>query len=159
MLPVGNTVIYPCLGPCYIDRIFTETIDGKAVQFYHLVVLDESRGGVTVPVDKAQVIGIRGLLTPSQIPKLLRRLNAKAEVLGDWKQRAMANRKLLLSGSAFDLADIVSSLTYLKGTKTLSPAERQTLEKARALLIGELAEVMNESKTAAEETLDRALNE
>jgi len=41
--------------------------------------------------------------------------------------------------------------------KALSFREKQTLEKARKLLIGEISEVMGETKSAAEEQIDEAL--
>jgi RNA polymerase-interacting CarD/CdnL/TRCF family regulator len=67
------------------------------------------------------------------------------------------NMKLLSSGSAFDLAEIVESLTALNETKALSPRDRQTLDKARKILICEISEVMGETKGAAEEQIDQAL--
>jgi len=58
-------------------------------------------------------------------------------------------------GSIFDLADKAES--FLSRTKTLAPDERDTLYRARKLLAGEIAEVMNESKRAAEARIDSAL--
>jgi RNA polymerase-interacting CarD/CdnL/TRCF family regulator len=75
----------------------------------------------------------------------------------DWKQRADQNFKLLTSGSAFDLAEVVKSLTKLGEKKALSFRESRTLEKARKLLIGEISEVMGETKSAAEKQIDEAL--
>ena len=73
------------------------------------------------------------------------------------EQRANDNFKLLTSGSAFDLAEIVKSLTGLGEEKALSFRESQTPEKARKLLIGEISEVMCETMSAAEEQIDEAL--
>jgi RNA polymerase-interacting CarD/CdnL/TRCF family regulator len=69
----------------------------------------------------------------------------------------MDNIKLLASGSAFDLAKVVESLTALNATKALSPRDRQTLDRARRILICEISEVMGETKSAAEEQVDKAL--
>ena len=52
---------------------------------------------------------------------------------------------------------MVESLTQLRGTKTLAPHERETLYRARKLLICEISEVMDESKTAAEARIDSVL--
>ena len=49
------------------------------------------------------------------------------------------------------------SLTELRVTRPLTLGESGTLEKARRLLICEISEVMGETKTAAEEQVDRAL--
>jgi RNA polymerase-interacting CarD/CdnL/TRCF family regulator len=50
-------------------------------------------------------------------------------VAKDWKQRANDILRLFTSGSAFDLAEIVGSLTELNKTKTLSLRESWTLER------------------------------
>ena len=74
-----------------------------------------------------------------------------------WKQRALDNSKLLASGSALDLAQIIGTLTELNGTKALSPRDRQVLDRARKNLICEISEVMGKTKIAAEQQVDDAL--
>jgi CarD family transcriptional regulator len=157
-LAVGNKVIYPGQGPCRIGRIINRDINGTLIKFYHLVVLDEG-GDLYVPVDKAQYIGIRLLLDRSEIPNLLAQLKRTATTADHWKQRATDNLKLFTSGSAFDLAEVVESLTELKDTKALTLGEARALEKARRLLIGEISEVMGETKQEAEGRVDLALKE
>ena len=157
ILTVGNKVIYPCQGPCLIGPVVKKVVDGRPMSFYHLALLDDSGGKLFVPVDKAQAIGIRLLLERSEIPTLLGQLKKAARTAKKWKQRTMDNLKLFTSGSAFDLAEVVESLTELSETKALSPRDSRTLERARKLLICEISEVMGETKSAAEEQVDRAL--
>jgi hypothetical protein len=76
----------------------------------------------------------------------------------NWKQRAIDNLKLLASGSPFDLADVMESLTELNEARTLSPRDREMLDRARRILICEISEVMEETKIAAEQQVDQALN-
>ncbi|MGH9753812.1 MAG: CarD family transcriptional regulator [Blastocatellia bacterium] len=157
ILTIGNKVSYPSQGPCLIGPVIKIIVDGRPIRFYQLALLDDSGGELLVPVDKVQAIGIRPLLNRSDIPKLLGMLKMPAGTSKDWKQRANDNFKLLTSGSAFDLAEVVKSLTGLGEKKALSFRESQTLEKARKLLIGEISEVMGETKSAAEEQIDEAL--
>src|SRR5262245_9081181 len=157
ILTSGNKVIYPSQGPCLIGPVVKKVIDGRPVSFYQLALLDDSGGELFIPVDKAQIIGFRPLLNRSDIPKLLGLLKEPSGADKDWRQRADDNFKLLTSGSAFDLAEIVKSLTKLGEKRALSFRESQTLEKARKLLIGEISEVMEETKSAAEELIDEAL--
>jgi CarD family transcriptional regulator len=156
-LAVGNKVIYPSQGPCRIGRVVKRAIDGTLIEFYHLIVLAEGGGELYVPVDKAEDIGIRLLLDKSEIPNLLAQLKMTTATSDNWKQRAASNSKLFTSGSAFDLAEIVESLTELKDTKALTLGESGTLERARRLLICEISEVMGESTREAEERVDIAL--
>lgn len=157
ILSIGNKVIYPCQGLCFISSVVRRIVDGMSMRFYHLALLDGKGGDLFVPVDKAQAIGVRLLLKRSEIPKLLDHLKRDARSAKDWKQRNINNLKLFASGSAFDLAEVVESLTELSKTKVLSPRERQMLERARKLLVCEISEVMGETKSAAEEQVDQAL--
>jgi RNA polymerase-interacting CarD/CdnL/TRCF family regulator len=161
-LNVGTKVIYPCRGPCLMGPIVKKVVEGRPTNFYHLVVLDDDGGELFVPVDKVHAMGIRQLLAKSEIPKLLGQLRRAAKIVQprtarNWKQRALDNLKLFTSGSAFDLVKVIESLNDLRGTRALTPSEKSTLERARKLLIGEISEVMGESKNVIAEQLDEAL--
>lgn len=162
-LAVGNKVVYPSQGPCRIGRLVNRTVNGRAVMFYHLIVLDDGGGELFVPVDKVHAVGVRLLLKRSEIPKLLDQLKKSDPPVNNGQHRAngmnrtLKNSKMLASGSAYDLAEIVESLTELKERKALTPDESRTLERARKLLICEISEVMRETKRAAEEKVDEAL--
>jgi RNA polymerase-interacting CarD/CdnL/TRCF family regulator len=157
ILTIGSTVVYPCQGPCLVGAVVERSVVGEPRSFYHLIVLDDSGCELFVPVDKVQAIGIRLLLQRADIPKLQGHLMKKTRVAKDWKQRANDILRLFTSGSAFDLAEIVGSLTELNKTKTLSLRESWTLARARKLLVCEISEVMGETKSAAEEQVDQAL--
>jgi len=156
-LAVGNKVIYPCHGPCLINSIVHKVVNEKPMEFYQLLVLNDGCGTLLVPVDKVDTIGIRPLLNKLEIPKLMDQLKRASTAATDRKQRVRDNSKLLLSGSAFDLAEIVESLTEMIETKPLSFGERGTLDRAKRLLICEISEVMGETKELAEERIDQAL--
>ena len=157
LLTVGNKVVYPCQGPCRIGSIVEKIVAGRPMNFYHLIVLVVAGGELFVPLEKVQMTGIRLLLKKSEIPRLLQRLMMTIEITKDWKQRAKDIMKLFSSGSAFDLAEIVSLLTTLSEKKQLSLRESWTLERARKLLICEISEVMGKTRNATEEQIDQAL--
>jgi CarD family transcriptional regulator len=150
MLSVGNKVIYPCQGPCLIGAIVKQTVDGRPIIFYQLIILNNGGGKMFVPVDNARAVGIRPLLEKVEIPKLLDRLGQSAQSSDNHKQRSRDNLKL-------DLADIVESLTELSETKSLSFGEHKTLDRAKALLVSEISEVIEETKEEVERQVDMAL--
>src|SRR5262245_7314008 len=113
ILTTGDKVIYPTQGPCLIGPVIQKVIDGNPISFYQLALLDDSGGELLVPVDKVQALGIRPLLNKSDIPKVLGLLKEPPGADKDWQRRAIDNFKLLTSGSAFDLAEVVKSLTRL----------------------------------------------
>lgn len=156
-LAAGSTAIYPGQGPCRIVRVVKRAVNDRVVMFYHLTILDDSGGELFVPVEKARAIGVRLLMKKSEIPGLLAHLKTSAKAADSWKQRATDNMKLFTSGSPFDLAEIVASLTELSNTRSLTLGESGTLGRARRLLISEISEVMGETKTAAAEQVDNAL--
>jgi len=157
MLAVGKKVIYPCQGPCLVSSIINTTVNEKPMSFYQLVVLSEGGGKLLVPVDKVEQVGIRPLVKQPEISKLLDQLKRPSKASSDRKQRVRDNLKLFMSGSAFDLAEIVESLTELIETKALSYGERGTLERAKRLLVCEISEVTGATKQEAEQQVDQAL--
>ena len=157
MLTIGKKVIYPSHGPCLVSSIINTTVDEKPMTFYQLLVLNEGGGKLFIPVDKARSVGIRRLLTKPEIPKLIAHLKKPSRASTDRKQRISDNLKLFKSGSAFDLAEIVRSLTELFEAKTLPLGERGMLERAKRLLVCEISEATGVTKQEAEEQVDQAL--
>jgi RNA polymerase-interacting CarD/CdnL/TRCF family regulator len=131
--------------------------------FYRLALLDGSGAELFIPVGNFGELPFRALLGRSDIRKLLGRLKPTARLTKEatttknWRQRELDHSKLFNAGSSFDLADLVESLTQLKVTKTLSLQDRDTLYRARQLLIYEIAEVLDESRSEAEARIDGAL--
>jgi RNA polymerase-interacting CarD/CdnL/TRCF family regulator len=161
-LTVGDKVVYPGRGPCLIGAVVEKMVCGRLASYYRLALLDDSRAELFVPVDKSHDINMRALLTRLEIPKLLEQLKTGVPITRNpaaknWRQRELDNLKLFNSGTIFELAHMVESLTKLGITKTLAAHERETLYRARKLLICEISEVMGESKTAAEERIDNVL--
>lgn len=156
-LAAGSKAIYPGQGPCLIGRVVKKVVGGRIIMFYHLIVLDDSGGEVFIPVEKAQAIGVRMLTKRSEIPALLAHLKKSSKAADNWKQRATDIMKLFTSGSPFDLAEIIGSLTELGGTRSLTLGETGSLARARRLLISEIAEVTGETKTVTAEQVDHAL--
>lgn len=159
ILKVGKKVSYPSAGPCIVGAVVKRVVGGKLAEFQQLTLLDQGGGELLVPVGQAQAKGIRKLLEKSAIPKLLARLNKVSASDEKWPQRTRENSLLFTSGSAYDLAEIVGSMSELRETKRFQPSDRQTLERARRLLACEISEVTGETRTAAEEKIDKVLDE
>ena len=163
-LTVGAKIYYPGRGPCLVQAIVEKVVCGTSARFFRLALLDDSGAELFVPVENCPDLSLRALLGRSEIPTLLHHLKTGAGVPKDpptsknWRQRELERVKLFRSGSIFDLADVVETLTQLGGIKTLAMDERETLQRARKLLICEISEVMQESKSDAEARMDSALN-
>jgi CarD family transcriptional regulator len=152
----GDKVVYPSQGPCLIGPIVERIVDDRPRRFYQLIILDKG-GNLFVPVDKVKAAGIRLLLDKSEIPRLLDQLKKPVKAADNWKQRTLNDSRLFASGSAFDLAEIIETLTALGETKSLSIGERSRLDKAKRLLVCEIAEVTGGTMEEAETEIDNAL--
>ncbi len=156
-LTTGNKAVYPGQGPCRIGSVVKRVVGARVMRFYHLTVLDDNRGDLFVPVEKARSIGVRLLIKKAEVPGLLAHLKKSAKTADNWKQRATDNLKLFASGSPYDLAEVVASLTELGVARSLTLGESGTLGRARRLLICEISEVTGETKAAVEAQVDHAL--
>jgi CarD family transcriptional regulator len=61
------------------------------------------------------------------------------------------------TGSIYDMADVLKSLTFLSKSKSLSFREKRMLDRAKALIISEISEVMRQKALEVEEQVDQAL--
>lgn len=162
-LSVGDKVFYAGRGPCLVAAVVDKVVGGTAARFYRLALLDDSGAEILVPVGMTRAVPIRALLGRSEIPKLLNHLKAgrttaeDVESPRDRRLRNLEHLKLFDSGSVYELARLVESLTKLAGTKALTFDERAALNRARKLVIGEVAAVLDESQSAAEARVDGAL--
>src|SRR5690349_4833495 len=61
------------------------------------------------------------------------------------------------TGSIYDMADVLKSLTFLSKSKSLSFREKRMLDRAKALIISEVSEVMRQKAPDVESRVDSAL--
>jgi RNA polymerase-interacting CarD/CdnL/TRCF family regulator len=153
----GDKIVYPSQGPCQVGPLVERVIDEQPLMFYQLLVLDDGGGDLFIPVEKVGSVGIRLLLDISEISKLLDHLSQPAAVADSYHQHNIHNLKLFASGSAKSKAEIVGSLTELHNTRSLSFREHKTFEKAKRLLVCEIAEVTATTREAAKEQVETAL--
>lgn len=156
-LTTGSRIVYPSQGPCLVKAVVKRTISERPLMFYQLLVLNEGGGELFIPVEKVGAVGIRLLLERSAINDLFERLSRPAILADNYRTRQLYLLELFASGSAFDLAEVVGSLTQLHRRKSLSFGEHKTLEKAKGLLACEIAEVMGMTKEAAMVQVEAAL--
>ena len=62
------------------------------------------------------------------------------------------------TGSIFDVVEVLKSLTYLARQKNLSFREKRMLDRAKFLVVSEIAEVTHDETPKVEEKVERALD-
>ena len=154
---VGDKVIYPNHGVGTVTRIETKTILGTTCGFYSLR-MTASDTTVLVPIDNVEGVGLRGAIASSEVKKLFTLLgNGEIENHQNWKGRFKDNSDKMRTGSIYDVIDVLKNLNFLSQTKNLSFREKRMLDRARFLVVSEVAEVTSEANEAVEEKVNKAL--
>lgn len=137
-LTKGQKVAYPSQGVCMVEDIESKRIDGDSIKFYSLRVLNDN-STILVPMDNAENVGIRPIISSIQCKRLIEGLSADFEpVSPDWKTRSRHFTEQLQSGDVFEAADVLKKLTFLGHEKKLSFREQTLLEKAKFLIVSEV---------------------
>ena len=155
---VGDKVIYPNHGLGVVECIEEKTILGTTCGFYHLRIAANDTT-VLVPVSNVDNVGLRRAIEDSEVDRLFRVLSdGKIDSQQNWKGRFKDNSDKMRTGSIYDVADVLKSLTLLSKSKSLSFREKRMLDRARFLIITEVSEVISEGSTTVETRMDRALD-
>ena len=141
---IGDKVIYPNHGLGVVQRIETRTIMGMTCGFYQLRMVSNDTT-VLVPVENADNVGLRKAVGNQEIDRLFSLLSdGKIDTHQNWKGRFKDNSDRMRTGSLFDVVEVLKSLTYLARSKNLSFREKRMLDRAKFLVITEVAEVTHE---------------
>jgi RNA polymerase-interacting CarD/CdnL/TRCF family regulator len=162
-LDVGDLVVYGNHGVGRITARTKQQVEGGPEEERVVVELeDELR--VTLPLELAQ-LQLRPLASSSDIRRVRDALRDDGQLSTDnWLSRRKETLEKLTEGTPVALAEIVSEgaqrerLRVARGNKSpLSPGEREIFGKARTLLSGEIALVLDIKSAAAEGWIDRHL--
>src|SRR4249919_3802739 len=154
---VGDKVIYPNHGLGIVERIEEKTILGTTCGFFHLRIVANDTT-VLVPVANVDGVGLRKAIDDAEVERLFTLIgDGKIDNHQNWKGRFKDNSDKMRTGSIYDMADVLKSLTFLSKSKSLSFREKRMLDRAKALIISEVSEVMREKALEIEIKVDRAL--
>ena len=154
---IGDKVVYPNHGVGIIEQISSRTI-GASVEKFYLLKIKASSLKVMVPFHNVNSVGLRRVVRNGEIQKILEYLT-DGECLSnaDWKYRFKENSERMRTGSLLEVASVLKSLLMLNQSKPLSFREKKMLERARYLLVSELAMAKNCEEQQVEELLTKAL--
>jgi CarD family transcriptional regulator, regulator of rRNA transcription len=155
---IGDKVVYPNHGVGIIEQISSRTIGASVEQFY-LLKIKASSLKVMVPFHNVASVGLRRVVKNGEIQKILDFLtDGECENNADWKYRFKENSERMRTGSLLEVAAVLKGLLVLNTSKPLSFREKKMLERARYLLVSELAMAKNCEELQIEELLSKALS-
>ncbi|HEX8097392.1 MAG TPA: CarD family transcriptional regulator [Pyrinomonadaceae bacterium] len=154
---VGQKVIYPNHGIGTIEQIEQKQIGASSLPFYTLR-LAATNSVVLVPVANASEVGLRSPISSGECEMLLKNLaDDFSSPANDWKDRFKEFSDRMRTGDIFEVADVLKNLTYLSRLKPLSFREQRMIERARYLVISELAAVCRQPECSIELRVEQAL--
>jgi CarD family transcriptional regulator len=155
---IGDRVVYPNHGVGIIEQIGSRTT-GTQSERYYLLNIKSSNLKVTVPFHSVEAVGLRHVVKNGEVKKILEFLSDGAsESAADWKDRFKENSDRMRTGSLLEVAAVLKNLLVLKETKSLSFREKKMLERARYLLVSELALARNCEEAHIEVLLTETLS-
>jgi len=156
---VGDKVVYPNHGVGVIEQVAQRSIAGTESSFYCLRIISTD-STVMVPVDNISAVGLRKLLTKREISRVVKLLKeGEVTTYDDWKGRFQANSEKMRTGDIRAVAEVMKSLTILNEVKPLSYRERKMLDRARFLLVSELADASGKTMETVESQIDDSLTD
>jgi CarD family transcriptional regulator, regulator of rRNA transcription len=155
---VGDKVVYPNHGVGVIEQISSRTI-GPNVEKFYLLRIKASSLKVMVPFHNVDSVGLRRVVRNGEVQKVIDFLtDFQCDNHSDWKYRFKENSEKMRTGSLLEVAGVLKSLLLLAQTKPLSFREKKMLERARYLLVSELAMAKNCEECHIEQILSKALS-
>lgn len=147
---VGEYVVYPVQGVGEIRTIEKRPFKDQEVLYYE-IYFETTDMTVMVPVEKAEAIRIRKIISEKEALKALDRIGEDyIPSTADWKTRYQQNLDKLKTGDINDVAVVVRALYDRSKLKELPILERKLYDNAIKLLIDEISIALKKSKKESE---------
>jgi len=147
---VGEKVVYPNHGVGTIENISSRSFGVQSERFY-LLRLSYNSLTVMVPFSHVEQVGLRKVTRNGEIARMLGFLACgECKSSSDWKDRFKEN-------SAKEIAEVLKSLAAIQSHKPLSFREKKMLDRARVMIVAELATSRSVKEPEAVEILARAI--
>ncbi|MGP1587361.1 MAG: CarD family transcriptional regulator [Treponemataceae bacterium] len=136
---LNQKIVYPSQGVGTITEIKEKQFKGE-LRLYYIIFLEVSGMTIMIPVDKADELGLRAIVSAQEAEAAIEMMGQDYEpVTTDWKLRYQMNLELLKKGSITDIASIVRCLYHRSKVKELPILERKLYDSAKKLLEDEMA--------------------
>ncbi len=154
---IGEKVVYPNHGVGTIEQISYGVLNGRTEKYFMLRIASSGLR-VMVPQSNAEAVGLRPVIRSIETGKVMNFLEkGKYNSHHDWKHRFKENSERMRTGALIEVAAVLKSLVALSRTKPLSFREKKMLDRAKFLLVSELATARNTSEASIEGALVKSL--
>lgn len=151
---IGEKIVYPTHGAGIIEAIEERTIMGEKKKYY-ILRIPVGNMSVLIPMDNAEKIGIREVISENEADNLLKDLEEfSIDEDPNWNKRYRNNLEKIKSGEIRDIAEVVKTLMMRDKTHGLSTGERKMLSNAKQIIVSELVI----AKKMSQEQIENILN-
>lgn len=138
MFFVGDKIVYPMHGAGIIEGIEEKKILGETRKYYILRVPCGDMK-IMIPIGSADEVGIRSIISESQLSDIMDLLGAESSEMPDnWNRRYRENMDKLKTGDLYKVAEVVRNLMRNDRIKKLSTGEKKMLTNAKQILVSEM---------------------
>jgi CarD family transcriptional regulator len=154
---IGDYIVYPKHGVGRVTELEVQEIAGLALELY-VIRFEKERMTLRVPVNKAEVSGMRRLSSDATLQQAFTTLKGKARIKRTmWSRRAQEYEAKINSGDLVSIAEVVRDLHRGDDQPEQSYSERQIYESALGRLARELAAVEDIDEASAMVKLEQEL--
>ncbi len=154
---IGDKVVYPNHGLGIIEQIEKRSLGARVEEYLTLRIVSND-STVMVPRSNTTNVGLRRVVGKKEVEEVYDVLkDTKITLYDDWKGRFQENSDKMRTGSITEVARVFKSLSHLALQKNLSYRERRMLDKAKYLIVSEIAEVERMTAEQVEAKVDRAV--
>ena len=155
---IGEKVVYPNHGVSLVEKIEPSQIDGVEQLYFHLRLL-ANNSKVMVPKSNLELVGLRPLCATRDIRALFEILeDGNIDTYKDWKGRYKQNLDKMKTGRLTEVAEVLKNLRLVSQRKSLSFREKKMYERAKYLIVSEVAIVKGIPEPEAEVLIERSLD-
>ncbi len=152
---IGAKVVYPMHGAGVIESIEEREIMGVK-QKYYIMRIPIGDMQVMVPMQNAEEIGLRQVISPEAADSVLNEFKAcTVSMDSNWNKRYRDNMTKIKSGNTSDVVCVVKNLMYRDKLRGLSTGERKMLSNAKQILVSELVV----AKSCTQQNIEAIMND
>lgn len=154
LFEIGDNIIYPMHGTGVIEGIEEKEIQGQT-QKYFIIKIPMNNLKVSIPIKNITNSHIRSVADKLSMEKVLDIFHyGESDTSLSWKQRFKINSDKMKSGKFQEGAEVVRDLTRIQSGKALNSSEKQMLDNARKILIGEIGVIQGITELQAKDMLN-----
>ena len=155
---IGEKLVYPNHGVTVVEQIGESLIMGVTGDTYYHLKLLGNNSRLMVPIQNTDRVGLRRLYQQKEIKSLFSLLEARVpKAHTDWKGRYRENLEKMKTGRLEDVAEVLKNLNEVSKKKSLSFREKKMYDRAKYLLVSEVAIVKGIPEPEAEKLIAKSL--